>query len=193
VQRRAREAGGEAGREVPTLSELAALASLLPPEEASELLARITPAGKTSPKTNQPLPPPKYVSWEDFLACTAPATRLSLCRSKARKANRPRLMSGRSEDAITADDVWAVLEGARGKCTHCGSLAVENRPSMPNGVPAPWAGVGRRVGSLGHRASRFGGGTNTIDNLVWSCLWCNTWPSERIEGATDHGGYFPVS
>jgi len=26
---------------------------------------------------------------------------------------------------------------------------------------------------------------------VWSCLWCNTWKSERRVGAADHGGHYP--
>jgi hypothetical protein len=193
LQRRAREAAGEAEREVPTLAELLALASVLPAEEAADLLAGVGSGGRPSPRTNQPPPPPRYLSWEDFLARADPATLLSWCRSKAHKANRSRLMSGSPEDRITAGDVWAVLAGARGKCEHCGSLALENRPSKPSGAPAPWEAVGRRIGSLGHRMSRFGGGANTRSNLVWSCLWCNTWPDQRIDGATDHGGYFPTT
>jgi hypothetical protein len=102
-------------------------------------------------------------------------------------------MSGRPANAITAGDVWAVLEGARGKCAYCGSLALENRPSMPNGAPAPWEAVGRRIGSLSHRVSLINGGPNITRNLVWSCLWCNTWFSERVVGAPDHGGCYPVS
>jgi len=31
------------------------------------------------------------------------------------------------------------------------------------------------------------GGMNTPDNLVWSCLWCNTWVIERTPGSTDRG------
>ena len=43
-------------------------------------------------------------------------------------------MSGHAVDVITADGVWAaVLKSARGRCTHCDSLAVEKRPSMPGG------------------------------------------------------------
>lgn len=164
---------------------------MLPPEEAADLLGRVAPVTTPSPGTNQPPPPPEYVSWEDFLARVSPAVLVSWCRSKARKANPHRLMSGSPDDTITAADVWAVLAGARGKCHHCGSLALENRPSKPNGAPLPWEAVGRRIGSLGHLISRFEGGANTRSNLVWSCLWCNTWPAERTEGATDHGGYFP--
>ena len=40
-------------------------------------------------------------------------------------------MSGIPTTTISADDVWAVLVSARGRCAHCGSLAVENRPSKP--------------------------------------------------------------
>jgi hypothetical protein len=29
-------------------------------------------------------------------------------------------------------------------------------------------------------------------NLGWSCLWCNTWQSERTPGAIDHGGHYPA-
>jgi hypothetical protein len=96
-------------------------------------------------------------------------------------------MSGRPETMISADDVLAVLEKARGRCAHCDSLAVERRP------PGTWGHVGRRIGSLGHRIARFNGGPNTPDNLDWCCMWCNTWPEERIKGATGHGGYFPTS
>jgi hypothetical protein len=109
------------------------------------------------------------------------------------KANGPRLMSGSPSEKVSADDVWQVLAAARGRCAHCGSLAVENRPSRPDGAPVPWDTVGRRIGSLGHRISRFNGGDNTRENLVWSCLWCNTWLGERRPGATDHGGYFPIT
>jgi hypothetical protein len=65
---------------------------------------------------------------------------------------------------------------------YCGSLAVEHKPKG-----APWGHVGRRIGSLDHLIARIHGGTNTLDNLGWCCLWCNTWTSERRTGATDHG------
>ncbi len=93
---------------------------------------------------------------------------------------------------ITGADVWAVLEAAEGRCEHCRSLAVENRPSAPDGKPLPWAPVGRRIGSLGHRVARFNGGSNAPGNLAWACLWCNTWQSERRPGATGHGGIQPL-
>lgn len=132
-----------------------------------------------------------YASWEDFLAKTTAVERRNWSARKAKRANSQRLMSGRPHTRITADDVLAVLAAARGRCAHCGSLAVENRPSTPNGRPAPWAHIGRRIGSLGHRVTRFEGGDNTSANLVWSCLWCSTWPGERIMAASDHGGLFP--
>ncbi len=84
-------------------------------------------------------------------------------------------------------DVADVLEAALGRCRYCGSLAVEGRPSAANGGPAPWEHVGRRIGSLDHPVSLVLGGRNHITNLAWSCLWCNTWGSERRWGATDHG------
>lgn len=100
-------------------------------------------------------------------------------------------MSGRPTERITADDVLAVLESAQGRCAHCGSLAVERRPSGQDGRPLPWEAVGRRIGSLGHLTARVFGGSNTSGNLAWSCLWCNTWPQERTPGATGHypGGH----
>lgn len=116
---------------------------------------------------------------------------MSWCQKKATRANRPRLMSGPPDVKITGADVWAVLEAAKGRCEYCRSLAVENRPAAPNGKPLPWAQVGRRIGSLGHRLARFNGGSNASGNLTWACLWCNTWPSERRPVATDHGGIPP--
>src|SRR5919198_2039864 len=79
---------------------------------------------------------------------------------------------------------------AKGRCCYCGSLAVEKRP-----VDHPdrrWDHVGRRIGSLEHVVPVVEGGRNTVENLAWCCLWCNTWPSERTPGATDHGGFHPT-
>jgi hypothetical protein len=135
--------------------------------------------------------PPVYASWEDFVSRTTPAQRMAWCRAKAKKANRPRLMSGPPDVKIKGEDVWAVLKAAGGRCEYCGSLAVENRPSAPSGKPLPWVQVGRRIGSLGHRVARFSGGSNARDNLSWACLRCNTWPQERRPGATDYGGIQP--
>lgn len=180
-------------RERPTFAELQSAVADLPAEQAAKILARAHPAPPVAPPERPGEPsPPLYTSWNDYLAKTTPAMRRRWCAAKTKKANAPRLMSGSPALVITADDVWAVLEAARGRCAHCGSLAVEKRPSMPNGSPAPWEHVGRRIGSLGHRTSRFQGGANNQDNLIWSCLWCNTWPDQRVPGALDHGGYFPI-
>ena len=180
-------------REAPTYEELLDFAAGLPPAQAEALLAGARPVPQPSepePAGSAPIPP-VYVSWEDFLARTTPAGRMAWCQKKATRANRPRLMSGPPDVKITGVDVWAVLEAAKGRCAYCRSLAVENRPSGPNGKPLPWAQVGRRIGSLGHRLARFNGGSNAPGNLTWICLWCNTWPSERRPGATDHGAVPP--
>lgn len=158
--------------------------------------------GRAAPEPRQPVPEfvrriatagevPAYASWTDFLERTTPTVRMAWCRAKAEKANLPRLMSGVPEAMITAQDVWRVLEAAQGRCAHCGSLAVEKRPSTVKGAPLPWEHVGRRIGSLGHRIARFNRGKNAPSNLCWSCLWCNTWPDERQPGARDHGGWHP--
>ena len=96
-------------------------------------------------------------------------------------------MSGKPRVKITASDVLAVLERAQGRCVYCGSLAVESRP------PGEWGYVGRRIGSLGHNLSRFHGGDNEPNNLSRVCMWCNTWPEERRQGATDRGGHHPAN
>ena len=177
--------GVRAEREVPTLGELREAVSSLPTDQARQVMARARPRPVMPPAGSGEPPPVTYTSWEDYLARTTSAERRRWCAAKAAKANSPRLMSGRPETTISADDVLAVLEEARGRCAHCGSLAVERRPR------GPWGHVGRRIGSLGHRIARFNGGANTPANLDWCCMWCNTWPEERIKGATDHGGYFP--
>ena len=96
------------------------------------------------------------------------------------------------EVRLQGSDVWSIIERAKGRCTYCGSLAVENRPSHEiRGSPLPWEHVGRRIGSLEHLQSFLDGRINALDNLAWACLWCNVHPSARIAGATDHGGFFP--
>src|SRR5579875_1142218 len=179
---------GPARAEAPTRAEILAFALTLPPDEASKLLSSLRPRGrpKDTPSLG-PAPPPVYRSWEDYLSKTTPAERQAWCAAKAAKANRKRLMSPAPTKRVTAAMVLGVLEAARGHCCYCGSLAVENRPSGPNGAPLQWAHVGRRVGSLGHKLARFHGGDNDVENLSWTCLWCNTWPEERRPGATDHG------
>lgn len=180
-------------RRGPTREELEQAAARLPPDRAAKLLARARPAPQAPEPESEPptAEPPKFVSWEDFLARTTATERMEWCRGKAKKANQPRLMSVPVDVRITAAEVWAILEAANGRCEHCGSLAVEKRPSSPSGQPLSWAQVGRRIGSLGHRVTRFSGGSNDPRNLCWSCLWCNTWPDERRVGATDHGGLQP--
>lgn len=63
-------------------------------------------------------------------------------------------MAGPPDVKVTGADVRAVLETAEGRRECCRSLAVEDRPSAPNGKPLPWAQIGRRIGSLGHRLVR---------------------------------------
>jgi hypothetical protein len=137
-------------------------------------------------------PEPTYSSFADYLARTTDVQRMYRCRAAAKKANRERLLSPLPKHHLSKENVWSVIEAAGGRCEYCGSLAVENRPSKPNGAPAPWAQVGRRIGSLEHRNWRAGGGDNNLANLAWCCLWCNTWESERRQGATDHGGFYPA-
>jgi hypothetical protein len=135
-------------------------------------------------------PPPVFGSWADYLARTSERERMARCYAAAKKANRKRLLSDAPTTRLTAQNVWAVIEAAHGRCAHCGSLAVERRPSSVTGAPVPWAQVGRRIGSLEHVRWRYGGG-NDLSNLAWACLWCNTWQSERHPQAPDHGGYYP--
>jgi hypothetical protein len=139
-----------------------------------------------------PQPAPVYACWEDYLVRTIGTDRMARCAVSAKKANQKRLLSEIPKVRVTAQQVWAVLESSQGRCAYCGSLAVERRPSnLETGAPIAWAQIGRRIGSLGHVKSRIAGGDNDPDNLVWSCLWCNTWPRERRPGAVDHGGYYP--
>jgi hypothetical protein len=90
---------------------------------------------------------------------------------------------------ITKRHVWAIMAAAQGRCAYCGSLAVERAPANPvTKELAPWAQIGRRIGSLDHVASP----ENHPDNLAWCCMWCNTWPQERRPLAADHGGHYPT-
>lgn len=133
--------------------------------------------------------PPRYESWEDYLAGTTPAERRAMCHVRTKKANAPRLMSEAPERKLTANDVWQIIEAARGRCHYCGSLSLEKLPYDPvTKTKLPWGHVGRRIGSLNHITPRVLGGTNDPGNLAWSCLWCSTWTCERTAGATDHGG-----
>jgi len=180
-----------AGPEASTRAEIEARLRDLTDEQADRIRQRLQPRPEGPPQTCAPAPEPTYSSWQDYLERTTNADRRAWCARKAKVANRERLMSGRPEHRLGTEDVWRVLEAAQGRCAGCGSLAVERRPSKPNGAPMPWEHVGRRIGSLGHALARVHGGQNTADNLAWTCLWCNTWPSERRPGATDHGGIQP--
>lgn len=133
-----------------------------------------------------------FTSWEDFLTRTTKEERIRWCREKARKANQKRLLSESPTVKLTAEVVWEVLQSYKGHCRYCGSLALENRPSKPDGTPLPWEHIGRRIGSLDHIVSRFAGGGNNHDNLAWACLWCNTWSKERKKIADDHGGLYAL-
>ncbi len=160
------------------------------------VLAPISTAPTRWQMPGAPVPeplPPTFISWADYLARTTPSERMRRCYAAAKKANRKRLLSAAPLTRLSGCDVWDVIEASKGRCTYCGSLAVENRPSHPvTGAPLPWAQVGRRIGSLEHNRSRIAGGDNNFDNLAWACLWCNTWPTERRPGAKDHGGLHPV-
>jgi len=139
-----------------------------------------------------PVPNPIYASWADYLARTSWIELRGRCRDSAKRANRKRLLSSAPAHRVDPLWVWQLMSKARGRCAHCGSLAVERRPSHPHkGSPIRWEHVGRRVGSLEHKQTRFGGGGNDLANLAWCCLWCNTWRDERFRGAQDHGGYYP--
>jgi hypothetical protein len=138
-----------------------------------------------------PASSPVYASWDDYLARTTPAALAERCSQIAKRMNRKRLLSEAAKVRGTSEVVWSVLSAARGHCAHCGSLAVEHRPSGSRGAPVAWAQVGRRIGSLEHKRARFDGGDNDIANLAWCCLWCNTWKNERRWQAMDHGGFYP--
>jgi hypothetical protein len=86
-------------------------------------------------------PPPAllYASWDDYLARTSHDERRRWCASKAKDANRTRLLSDAPKVKLTAEEALAVMEATRGRCAHCGSLALEGRPSGPKGGPISWS------------------------------------------------------
>jgi hypothetical protein len=155
-------------------------------------LGRPIPKGKTAPPLpmgkSLPASKPIYSSWEAFIQLVPDRDIRAWCTAKAHTANKERFMTGKQPLIVTAQQIYEILFRACGRCFYCGSLCVEKRPSLPNGRPAKWESVGRRIGSLGHKTALMNGGTNAIENLCWSCLWCNVWPSERVMGSTDHGG-----
>jgi|SRR5580704_31243 hypothetical protein len=149
---------------------------------------------KLPPSTPLPTPPPVYLSFNDFLSRMRGAELKKLkekFNARAKKANRERLFSDAPKDRVSGRDVWEIFAAARGRCIHCGSLAVEPRLSRADGAPLPWEHIGRRIGCLEHLTRRMDGGGNELSNLAWACLWCNTRPEERRRGATDHGGFYP--
>jgi hypothetical protein len=106
---------------------------------------------------------PRYESWEHYLASTTPTERRAMCRTRTKKANAPRLMSDAPERRLTADDVWQIVEAARGRCFYCGSLCLEKLPYDPETMKKlPWGHIGRRIGSLNHITRRVSGGTNDL-------------------------------
>ena len=124
-----------------------------------------------------------------LLPLTPDNLRMGVMIIKAEEAERTVARAASpSKTVITKQQVWAILKAAKGRCAYCGSLAVERGPVNPaTSKLAPWAQVGRRIGSLDHVR----GAETRLDNLAWCCNWCNTWPSERRLLATDHGGYYP--
>lgn len=160
--------------------------------QASQTFGRNSPPKIQWPSVETgPAPEPTYLSFADYLHRTTYKQQMARCHRAAANANRKRLLSPRPKHALTGADIWNLIETALGRCSYCGSLAIESRPSKPNGAPALWAQVGRRIGSLEHRNWRALGGDNDLNNLAWCCLWCNDWPGDRKAGALDHGGFYP--
>ena len=131
---------------------------------------------------------PVFLSWGDFLARTGEEQRREWCWAEAVHAGT---LLGDADGDLRADvvaeqvdaglEVWQVVRSARGRCAHCGSLALEQRP--PTGAPPTddWETVGRRIGVLVRDRGLPGG-------LGWSCRWCAEHPAARERGAVDHGG-----
>lgn len=130
-------------------------------------------------------PAPEFASWADYSARTTHGERMIKCCAAAKKANRkfPGVW-------LSGYDVLAIMLKAEGRCVYCHSLAVEKRPSAPNGAPIAWEHVGRRIGSLEHKNREAG---NDRRYLAWACLWCNTHEGERIPYSPDYGGHYPAS
>jgi hypothetical protein len=107
-----------------------------------------------------PVPPPVFASWADYVTRATEREIRKKCQTTTARANRPRLMSAPPGTWVNSWEVWEIMEAARGRCVHCGSLAVERRPSTPKGFQLPWTHIGRRVGSLEHVTWRALGGDN---------------------------------
>jgi hypothetical protein len=127
------------GREARTASHLAARLAQLPPELVRKIRVLRDPLAPLP--SSRTAPPPTYASWDAYLSTTAEVQRRRWCARKANKANSGRLISGLAERRITADDVMAILERARGRCTYSGSLAVENRPRRFLASPTARTGI----------------------------------------------------
>lgn len=112
----------EPPREAPTMAEIIAFAEQLPADEAKTLLSRVHPAPLTpsADSMTAPAEEPLYTSWEDYLAQTTVAERMTWCRGKAKRANRKRLMSDEPDVKLRGEDVWAVLEMAQGDVSSAG-------------------------------------------------------------------------
>jgi hypothetical protein len=146
---------------------------LLLPPEARPIISPTAAADFEYLRLLPPMRGPLYHSYEHYLASTTEAERVARWRLCARHAER------RSGHCLPWRNVQRVFEAARGRCCYCGSLAVER---VPQGVP--WTTIGRRLGSLEHRDKKLG---HTFTNLAWACMWCNTYPAERIPNAKCHG------
>lgn len=135
---------------------------------------------------------PGFSSWGEYLEQVPWSKLKQRCVDTANRANRPRVSAPPPKLRLAGFQVWNIFKNSQGRCAHCRSLAVECRPSSAStGAPLPWEPIGRRIGSLDHLLPRSSGGDNELSNLVWSCLWCNTWPKERRAMAGDHGGFYP--
>lgn len=151
--------------------------------------ARRQKRGATQKKFLKKSHPPTYENWSAFLRKmkSKSSAAKKMCEARTRKAN-----AADPANQITAEDIWSILVKAQGRCVYCDSLCVETLPyDAKTGRKLPWEDIGRRIGSLEHLIPRRDGGGNEPENLAWACLWCNTWESERRQGATDHGGHYP--
>lgn len=105
----------------------------------------VSPAPGAPPPDPGGAPRPKFTSWAAYLDATPGRVIREWCARKAKVADRERLMSGRPAVRLVVTDVLDRLVAARGRCCHCGSLAVEGRPSGPG--PARAAGSARSATS----------------------------------------------
>jgi len=166
-------------------------------QDRKGLKAMISRMETPAQKQLRALTDPLYSSWSNYLNRVPWAKLRRRCLDIAKRANRKRLLSPTPNVRLTGLDIWRVLRDARGRCVHCGSLAVENLPSGSK-QSRSWASIGRRAGSLEHLQPRYRGGDNHHENLAWACMWCNNLVAEQERkqdgspiGALDHGGFYP--